>query len=478
MPLVVLASLAFAQDLPWACPPVTVPADATVYRDTDAGLVSVYDALHDLAEVYEASAECVWVTTTTSGYDTETTEEVCETTEFTVVRTVEEYLYYDTGRSEIVTTTLQITVAAGETWTSLELTEVETSYSDSLASSGDTRWTGAWTGSVPDAPDDGWFEVAEGSSWSRESTGRERSVDTSGCAFAWSETNINYGTEEWVRAPDHLVVVTDGSAWCADGWSATIASLDGVQYGAVDATTWVRDPGDVDGDGYSAPDDCDDADPDRGPCVTDIANDGIDQDCDGADRVDFDFDNDGVDGTGFGGTDCDDAQARTFPGASDTPGDGIDEDCDGADDIDADGDGATADGDDQAADCDDTDARRAPAFDDEPYDGVDQDCTGADLTDVDRDGYDAEEVGGTDCDDERARIHPDADDPLCDDVDQDCDGDPGACDDTGSAAPDPDPDPDPASPDEPRAECGGTGCATGPAAWLLLLPLLGRRRQR
>ncbi|MDP2313939.1 MAG: MopE-related protein [Pseudomonadota bacterium] len=90
---------------------------------------------------------------------------------------------------------------------------------------------------------------------------------------------------------------------------------------------------------------------------------------------------------------------------------------------------------------------------------------------MDLDGYDAEAAGGTDCDDEWWKVHPGADDPPCDGIDQDCDGDPAACDDTGSAAPDPDP-------DEPRAECAGSGCAAGPAAWLLLLPLLGRRRQR
>ncbi len=70
-------------------------------------------------------------------------------------------------------------------------------------------------------------------------------------------------------------------------------------YGRIDvvaAESWLADPPlpvctDLDGDGFFAePDcgtapDCDDADPGTNPAACDIKNDGIDQDCDGADRT-------------------------------------------------------------------------------------------------------------------------------------------------------------------------------------------------
>jgi MYXO-CTERM domain-containing protein len=82
--------------------------------------------------------------------------------------------------------------------------------------------------------------------------------------------------------------------------------------------------------------------------AVDTPNDGIDQDCSGADTVTCFADQDG---DGFGSqtvvtsatgncsaanesastTDCDDAVASVHPGALDVPGDGIDQDCSGSD---------------------------------------------------------------------------------------------------------------------------------------------------
>jgi hypothetical protein len=74
--------------------------------------------------------------------------------------------------------------------------------------------------------------------------------------------------------------------------------------------------------------DCDDTDAAVNPAATEIAYDGIDNDCSGGDLTD-------VDGDGFnatavaGGDDCDDTNAAVNPGALEIIGNGIDDDCNG-----------------------------------------------------------------------------------------------------------------------------------------------------
>jgi hypothetical protein len=214
--------------------------------------------------------------------------------------------------------------------------------------------------------------------------------------------------------------------------------------------------------------DCDDVDATINPSQRDVASDGIDQDCSGADRVrcfeDADGDGfggpvvvpaEGACGAGFApnGLDCLDSDAATYPGAADVPDDGVDQNCTGFDlvscylDIDGDGvsgtfsayrDGSCRPNESTAAgDCDDRDDSVLPGAVEVVWDGVDQDCDGHDLVacyvDDDRDGYgvgaptyrsdacpgSAAPEGG-DCDDGVVLTYPGAEE-RCDGVDNDCD---------------------------------------------------------
>ncbi|RJQ34288.1 hypothetical protein C4566_02290 [Candidatus Parcubacteria bacterium] len=96
---------------------------------------------------------------------------------------------------------------------------------------------------------------------------------------------------------------------------------------------------DSDNDGYdsvaSGGNDCNDSSATIHPGATDVCGDSIDQDCSGADLscpvVDNDSDNDGYDSVASGGNDCNDSSATIHPGATEIANDGIDQDCSGAD---------------------------------------------------------------------------------------------------------------------------------------------------
>lgn len=83
---------------------------------------------------------------------------------------------------------------------------------------------------------------------------------------------------------------------------------------------------DVDGDGALRSVDCNDADAAVRPGIVDRPDDGVDQDCSGADAVNLDRDGDGEARPG----DCDDGNAAINHGARDVPGNAVDEDCSGS----------------------------------------------------------------------------------------------------------------------------------------------------
>jgi hypothetical protein len=102
----------------------------------------------------------------------------------------------------------------------------------------------------------------------------------------------------------------------------------GTPRGDVDANEdGCPDPVDGDGDGFPSTSDCNDANPAINPGKPEIAENGIDENCDGFDGVNLDRDGDGFQRP----ADCNDNNPAIRPGVPDIPDNNVDENCDGSD---------------------------------------------------------------------------------------------------------------------------------------------------
>ncbi|MDP2316643.1 MAG: MopE-related protein [Pseudomonadota bacterium] len=361
--------LAHAAD-PFTCDPIAAPADARRYFDSDPA-IEVGDAAYDaLYAWYDAS--CV-----TSCTDPDPSATSCDSASCVTGAGATLTWRNESIPSESLTeTTKSITVvppaSAGLAWTSAEVVYTRLSGMDAYGGSSSlSTYTAEWTGSLDAAwPVDGAFTTSKddydgmstyfpavSSSWRFASGACEwRVEDETSYYGGYLSTEVTVGSE-----PVVLVATSWNSTWdhCSGSGSDPRGYLDEVLYAVVDADTWEIDGGpDADGDGWGAGRDCDDTDPTMNPC----GGCPVDGDGDGA----------------AGGSDCDDTDATVYVGAAEVAYDGVDQDCSGADLTDVDGDGEDADtvgGD----DCDDDDATIGLGAIETECDGLDQDCDGADT---------------------------------------------------------------------------------------------------